>query len=82
MFLLDKSIAKELFDEVQAARAEYRRLTAAYDEELQAAHAAEHGSADFLERIKAANEMAPAMREALNWYLAAVTQMLNFYASK
>jgi hypothetical protein len=73
---------KELFDGVRAARDRYQRLTAVYDSRLQAAHAAIHGSVDFVQHIRAANTMAHEVSEALQRYHMEVRKLFAFYNSK
>ncbi len=59
--------------EIRQLRANYRKLSDAYDEELAAAHNAGHGTPEFLEHLRKAKAMDPSVMDALRRYHAAVT---------
>lgn len=70
------------FARVKRLAAEYRALTAAYDEELLAAHYAGHGTREIIGHLREANAMGPHIRDALKRYRAAVTALATEIASK
>ena len=63
--------------EIRDLSAAYRALTEAYDEELRQAHHAEHGTAAMIRHLRAANDLAPEMMEALRKYQAAVAALAS-----
>ena len=71
-----------MFAELSAARADYQRLTARYDRELQAAHDAHHGTPEFMLHLKAANAMSAEITEALRRYMSAVAHLLEYYRNR
>jgi hypothetical protein len=64
-YLLDKVTPQYIFNEMQAARIEYLRLTAVWEGKLQAAYTATQRSAAFVQGIKAANTIADEVSAAL-----------------
>ena len=78
---MDNVTPQYIFNEIQAARTEYLRLTAVWEGKLQAAYTATPGSAAFVQGMKAANTMANEVSAALQRYHAAVAKMAAFYNS-
>jgi len=65
-----------------ACRAEYQSIADSYDSALQDAHNAGHGTAEAMGHLKRANEMGPAMRQALERYQEAVALLVKSFQKK
>jgi hypothetical protein len=72
-----KATSDDGFDTVRKLAAEYRALADAYDVLLMEAHNAGHGTLGMTNHLRSANEMAPAIMEALNRYHRAVAALID-----
>ena len=77
-----ETAAKALFDAVQAARLEYRKINATYDAELQAAHDSHEQTLVVSEHLANANRIAPQVSKALRRYHDAAADPVAFYRAR